>query len=395
EFVVEKISGKRFNNGRPELLVKWSGYAEQDSSWEPLENLGNCIQMVCEFEAELFHKTGSRNKNETRNQQAKDILCFSPKTEIATGSIIEDDNTENNLQTPTNGRHPITAPAKTPKRKVETLKRRRDSVAIGVSSQAVPKQLKSKSQQQDDPRAKATIQNNRHVSFVKILNLSDPSDDEDVEPRPQMLPQPLSDILQNSIDSATESPANLTPKIMRLTSSSGSASDPESRSSQSSEEILSNANNSTPRRMSLIKPEMMPKTPDTPGNNTINKPRRKTYGPESSKVKVDRSVPATPTIHISSRRSKLSSCSSASSRNSLERPAWKLPLCKKDSVYGLDRGLPLEKVVHSYRLKEHIFLFVKWQDCSAMDAVLLDDIKQLYPLQVIEYFESLKLQYDA
>nr|XP_017094135.2 uncharacterized protein LOC108123474 [Drosophila bipectinata] len=158
-------------------------------------------------------------------------------------------------------------------------------------------------------------------------------------------------------------------------------------------EQSSNVTQSMPRRLSLIRPEMTPESPGTQGNNTINKPRRMTYGPGSSKDIVDASVPATPTI--SSSRPKLTSGSSASSRISSGRPAWKLPLCKKDRVYGLERGLPLEKVVHSYRLKDKIFLFIKWQDCSAIDAVLLDEVKEVFPLQVIEYFESLKLQYDA
>ncbi|XP_017094135.3 chromo domain-containing protein rhino isoform X1 [Drosophila bipectinata] len=519
EFVVEKICGKRFTHGRPELLVKWLGYTEQDNSWEPLENLGNCIEMVCDFEAELFQKTKGRNKNETK-LQPRDILCVSPNTAIATGSKIVDDNTQQNVPTPPttlkrkiepfkrrrdsvaigvssqpvisksqpleiatgskivddNTQKNVPTPPTTLKRKIEPFKRRRDSVAIGVSNQPVPKQSISKSQPLDNPRAEATIQNHSHVKFVKVLNLSDPSDDEDVEPRPQMLPQPVSAI-------------NPLPEFPGMPSSSGL--DPESRSFLSPDEtfqsssapslapvtastplppsklcvdgldalkakaniwaktnkemkyegfreagIFKNANitneslpieprpsslllgnnpigstltqllqeqmhgeqssnvtQSMPRRLSLIRPEMTPESPGTQGNNTINKPRRMTYGPGSSKDIVDASVPATPTI--SSSRPKLTSGSSASSRISSGRPAWKLPLCKKDRVYGLERGLPLEKVVHSYRLKDKIFLFIKWQDCSAIDAVLLDEVKEVFPLQVIEYFESLKLQYDA
>ncbi|XP_046866335.1 heterochromatin protein 1-like isoform X2 [Drosophila willistoni] len=56
EYTVEKIIGKRFWNGRPQLLIKWFGYPEEESTWEPQENMGNCIELLTDFEAELHKK---------------------------------------------------------------------------------------------------------------------------------------------------------------------------------------------------------------------------------------------------------------------------------------------------------------------------------------------------
>ncbi|KAH8277921.1 hypothetical protein KR018_010337, partial [Drosophila ironensis] len=53
EYLVEKICGKRFEQGRPQLLIKWLGYGPQHNTWEPMENLGGCVQMICDYESRL------------------------------------------------------------------------------------------------------------------------------------------------------------------------------------------------------------------------------------------------------------------------------------------------------------------------------------------------------
>jgi len=50
---VEKIVGKRFHHGRPQVLVKWVGFPDEEISWEPMENVANAIGLLCDFEAEL------------------------------------------------------------------------------------------------------------------------------------------------------------------------------------------------------------------------------------------------------------------------------------------------------------------------------------------------------
>lgn len=49
-YQVEKILEKKTENGKPYYLVKWVGWAEKDSTWEPLNNLTNVMHMVNEFE---------------------------------------------------------------------------------------------------------------------------------------------------------------------------------------------------------------------------------------------------------------------------------------------------------------------------------------------------------
>jgi len=46
EFLVEAIRKQRIRNGRPEYLVKWSGYPESDNTWEPRNHLVNPVGVV-------------------------------------------------------------------------------------------------------------------------------------------------------------------------------------------------------------------------------------------------------------------------------------------------------------------------------------------------------------
>jgi hypothetical protein len=50
EWEVEKIMGYELQGGIPKWFVKWKGYSEDESTWEPLENLHNALEAIAEFE---------------------------------------------------------------------------------------------------------------------------------------------------------------------------------------------------------------------------------------------------------------------------------------------------------------------------------------------------------
>jgi hypothetical protein len=49
EYEVEKILGHDRVNGRPYYLVKWTGYDTSENTWEPIENLTGCSQLVKQY----------------------------------------------------------------------------------------------------------------------------------------------------------------------------------------------------------------------------------------------------------------------------------------------------------------------------------------------------------
>jgi hypothetical protein len=49
EFEAEAIIKKRTHYGKTQYLVKWKGYHDEDSTWEPIENLRNAPDLLAEF----------------------------------------------------------------------------------------------------------------------------------------------------------------------------------------------------------------------------------------------------------------------------------------------------------------------------------------------------------
>ncbi|KAJ3067119.1 hypothetical protein HK102_007489 [Quaeritorhiza haematococci] len=72
-FEVSHIISKRIKprTNRIEYLIRWKGYGAEDDTWEPVENLGGCWELVREFERgwegkEGYHASGSAQKRKRR-----------------------------------------------------------------------------------------------------------------------------------------------------------------------------------------------------------------------------------------------------------------------------------------------------------------------------------------
>ncbi|KAL1507092.1 hypothetical protein AB1Y20_007951 [Prymnesium parvum] len=45
----EKVVAQRLAKGVSQFLVKWVGYESKDNTWEPIENLAGCEDIIADF----------------------------------------------------------------------------------------------------------------------------------------------------------------------------------------------------------------------------------------------------------------------------------------------------------------------------------------------------------
>lgn len=57
EFIIEKILDFTFETGKVKFYIKWKGWNDSENTWEPIENLDNCPEILREFliDKELKH----------------------------------------------------------------------------------------------------------------------------------------------------------------------------------------------------------------------------------------------------------------------------------------------------------------------------------------------------
>lgn len=83
-YEVEKILDKKITKGGEVLYkIKWSGYSEEQSTWEPIENLSNVIYMIKEFES----KKGIEPKENLDKNKANFSIDIPKK--IINGRILD------------------------------------------------------------------------------------------------------------------------------------------------------------------------------------------------------------------------------------------------------------------------------------------------------------------
>nr|AMR36250.1 HP1D2 [Drosophila lutescens] len=133
-YVVEKIVGKRLMHGRLQYRVKWLGFSEEESTWEPLEGVVHCCDLLANFEAELLRRSQAKEKpapkkprKSTKKTKRRHSSSVSREFEQPSGQKAE---AENELQAVIN-------PSARRKRKLKSPIPRRHSSYLESSNQEI------------------------------------------------------------------------------------------------------------------------------------------------------------------------------------------------------------------------------------------------------------------
>ncbi|EDW72015.2 heterochromatin protein 1D [Drosophila willistoni] len=332
EYTVEKIIGKRFWNGRPQLLIKWFGYPEEESTWEPQENMGNCIELLTDFEAEL-HKKQMKQEAIIKTERLE-ASSASPKKPIKKRSSSKLYTTEIDEA---------------------NLLMKMDKLQIKPSSAPL--------------KPKRKLSSYEHRSFFDLS--SDSSGDGETE-------KPLYQTPSSGKASGASSPyLSAVSKYNSLEFIKEQARKWRSRKGKQHQKLRGS-------------PTSRPGKPMKPRNldDSIEIVMKRLHCGTDNRQE---NLPSTPTTPKCEPNLEDNYCRTRSGNKRKRWEPWRVSPRPRKTPYGLARGRPLDKVIHHFKMGKLVFLYVNWQGMSITDVILLDNLIDIYPQQIIKYMETIKV----
>jgi hypothetical protein len=72
EYQVEKILDKKIEDDDIKYLVKWVGWSEKQSTWEPIKHLKNVMNLVADYEKKVTSNGSLKKERPKEKEKEKD-----------------------------------------------------------------------------------------------------------------------------------------------------------------------------------------------------------------------------------------------------------------------------------------------------------------------------------
>lgn len=92
EFEVEKIAGKKVQDGKVLYLIKWRGFSDSDSTWEPIEHMIGSMDLVHQYESDHATRPKVAKKCAMEKPKRKRLMkAPAPSLEVEDWSVVEEE----------------------------------------------------------------------------------------------------------------------------------------------------------------------------------------------------------------------------------------------------------------------------------------------------------------
>jgi hypothetical protein len=93
EYEVEEVLDYRMFRKKPQYLVKWKGYGDKETTWEPKEFLTHCPELIAEFHQGALHSEPkpppTKGRNGIRSENAEPESRTSLAETGSRGSVVD------------------------------------------------------------------------------------------------------------------------------------------------------------------------------------------------------------------------------------------------------------------------------------------------------------------
>ncbi|KAL7736358.1 hypothetical protein ACLKA6_014828 [Drosophila palustris] len=331
--IVEKVLDKRYVDGRCELLLKWQGYSEKQSSWEPIENLTDeCLVLVSNFERQRA-KDCAKATTPTKKQSIANQEIDLEVGEIDLSSASSCSG-ESSVSSVSDGSDHEAGDQEVPTRTLKQSELNRKRAHSDRSEQA--NRMPSVKTSIDTIKAQA-----RQWQDKKIANKTFPS---------------------NKPEQQTNNLSSRRRKTMYA---------------DCNEADMEHVSISENRRLSQDK------------GPTRNTERFDSVSKNQTRAKDNQQKNLQETL-LDPNTSSGSNGNVAS--NGIDSHRWDYDLRVPDKPQGIERGLTLERIVKAFNLRGEVFMVTKWKNCGTLDIVPASRLTELYPHVMIQYYEKLELR---